>query len=465
MLLKIVVGLCCLVLGYKGMDWWMSSRLQRRLFQFLGVKQLSQILMSQGASRDTFFEVDLRRALRDCLPALGLKTEVIGLQGAQLGIFSPPGSDFSLPNLLGGLCDGGTLATRPFLVGPDQNESFPTPALHLVSGGPFPVLLYPWIPQAIIGAGPEIHLAAATVNEPEAQAWIQGLLEQIDTWMRENSVFRGQLLMLDTEGNMSLKFVPQIDTAPVTLDDEIRNELDANFVTFLKETALFEAAGIPSKRGLLLCGEPGTGKTTTCRYLKQELPDHAVILADSTSTYYFRRLFEIARKVEPSILVLEDVDLLLPTRETTVISGPLRDLLNEMDGTQKNGRLSVVMTSNSWQFLDVALAERPGRIDHVVLFEKPGPPHRRVLLEKLMQRCSWDLDFDSLVRAADGFTPAQLTEMVKKAMIKAIERIGLKEGRAITLEMEDFRLAIDLVQSGGLPTKLKRRIGLKQLTT
>ena len=140
---------------------------------------------------------------------------------------------------------------------------------------------------------------------------------------------------------------------------------------------------MPVKKGLLFYGPPGTGKTHTIHYLASQLPDDTTLLITSEQVALLDHYFQLARFLQPAMVVIEDVDLIARSRET--MYGPcdesiLNKLLNEMDGLREDAEILFVLTTNRPQNLEAALASRPGRIDQAIEFPLPDEEGRAQLV-------------------------------------------------------------------------------------
>jgi ATP-dependent 26S proteasome regulatory subunit len=123
------------------------------------------------------------------------------------------------------------------------------------------------------------------------------------------------------------------------------------------------AAGQHLKRGLLLYGPPGTGKTHTTRYLVGRMAGYTRLILTGRALHAIGSAAELARELQPSVVVLEDVDLVAEDRSFGPGSSPvLFDLLDAMDGAAPDADLLFVLTTNRADLLEPALAARPGRV-------------------------------------------------------------------------------------------------------
>ena len=159
--------------------------------------------------------------------------------------------------------------------------------------------------------------------------------------------------------------------------------LDRNIRGFIQRREQLLKLGLPIKKGLLFYGPPGTGKTHTIHYLARQLPDHTTLLVTSEQVGLLDHYFQLARFLQPAMIVIEDVDLIARRREE--MYGPcdeslLNKLLNEMDGLREDAAVLFVLTTNRPEHLESALASRPGRIDQAIEFPLPDDQGRRQLI-------------------------------------------------------------------------------------
>jgi hypothetical protein len=215
------------------------------------------------------------------------------------------------------------------------------------------------------------------------------LFLQADAALQEARSYRGKVLSLEHEprsGQVLGVTVHKIDPVPgddIVLPTATLDLLERNVVHFSRSRAALARLGMPVKKGLLFYGPPGTGKTYTVRYLASALPDHTTLIITAEQVGSLKEYMALARFLQPSIVAIEDADLIARAREQM---GPceevlLNRLLNEMDGLQEDAEVLFILTTNRPEELEDAIANRPGRVDQAIEFPLPDANGRRKLAE------------------------------------------------------------------------------------
>jgi cell division protease FtsH len=206
-------------------------------------------------------------------------------------------------------------------------------------------------------------------------------------------------------------------------------------------------------KGVLLHGPPGTGKTLLAKAVAHE--SGAQFFAQSAASFVemfaglgaarIRRLFAVARKHEPAIIFIDELDA-VGGRRGADISGEkdqtLNQLLVEMDGFASGGRVVVIAASNLLDKLDPALL-RPGRLDRQVFVAPPDVRGREGVLEvHTRDKPLEEVDLGLIAQQTSGLTGADLANICNEAAIFATRRKGAKIRNA------DFDAAIERVIAG-----------------
>lgn len=271
---------------------------------------------------------------------------------------------------------------------------------------------------------PRLELEIAGLPVDEAQA-IHTRLAVLRT---ELNVYRGHVLEVSPTpiGGVALEFgdLPTTTRDDVVLPETVlaRVERHALGVAAYREPLL--QAGQHLKRGLLLYGPPGTGKTHTMRYLIGQMSGYTRLLLTGRALHVVGSAAELARDLQPAVVVLEDVDLVAEDRGFGPGSNPvLFDLLDAMDGAVADADLLFVLTTNRADLLEPALAARPGRVDVAVEIELPDSDARQRLLalygRSLPMRLS-DTEIAEIIERTDGVTASFLKELLRRAVLEAL---------------------------------------------
>jgi len=234
--------------------------------------------------------------------------------------------------------------------------------------------------------------------------------------------------------------------------EDARAEL-AEVVEFLSDPSRFARLGARVPRGVLLHGPPGTGKTLLAKAVAHE--SGARFYAQSAAGFVemfaglgaarVRRLFRIARKHEPAIIFIDELDAVGGQRGLGLNNEKdqtLNQLLIEMDGFRSSDRLVVIAASNLLDRLDSALL-RPGRFDRQI-YVAPPDVHARVEILRVHSRDKpvAGVDLELVARQTSGLTGADLANLCNEAAIHAARRDALEITDA------DFDHALERVIAG-----------------
>jgi transitional endoplasmic reticulum ATPase len=269
--------------------------------------------------------------------------------------------------------------------------------------------------------------------------------------------------------------------------DDAKRELRDGIELPLKHPHAFERLGIRPAKGFLLFGPPGTGKTMLAKAVAREAEANFIAAksSDLLSKWYgeseqqVSRLFQRARQVAPTVLFIDEIDSLAPARggglgEPAVTERVVNTLLAEMDGLEEMRGLVVIAATNRPALLDPALL-RPGRFDDLIYVPVPAPEGRLHILRIHTRGMPLgdDVDLQSLSERTDGYTGADLEDIVRRAGLQALREDleiaavpmrffeeALKETRAsVTDEMDrEYR---DLARSLKQESPRGSRIGFE----
>ena len=255
--------------------------------------------------------------------------------------------------------------------------------------------------------------------------------------------------MID-ESNNSITF------ADVAGCEEAKEEV-SELVDFLRDPAKFQKLGGRIPKGVLMVGNPGTGKTLLARAIAGEakVPFFSISGSDFVEMFVgvgaarVRDMFDQAKKHAPCIVFIDEIDAVGRQRGAGLGGGndereqTLNQLLVEMDGFEGNSGVIVIAATNRPDVLDPALM-RPGRFDRQVVVPLPDIRGREQILNVHMRKVpvAPDVRADIIARGTPGFSGADLANLVNEAALFAAR------GNKRLVEMDDFERAKDKIVMG-----------------
>lgn len=250
--------------------------------------------------------------------------------------------------------------------------------------------------------------------------------DELERLCREHDAFRGHVLSFDInehEGNAMVSFLPRAVLAreDVVLPDGVLDAIEQHVIRSAELTEDLLRLGQHLKRGVLLHGPPGTGKTHTVRYLIGRLRRSTVIVLSGRALKMLDQAAALARRLTPAVLVIEDVDLIAEDRSGHDASPLLFELLNKIDGVDADADVTFVLTTNRVAEMERALVDRPGRVDLAVEVPRPDAVAR----ERLLRLYARDVPLDEAavaptVAATDGVTASFVRELVRRTVLRAL---------------------------------------------
>ncbi len=326
--------------------------------------------------------------------------------------------------------------------------------------------------QEELSAYPDVRLTVEEVaRESNVMSWllptiIFAVLMIVMFLMMNRQAGAGNSQMMNFGKSRAKMISP--DAKKVTFDDvaglqEEKEDL-AEIVEFLKEPGRFIQIGARIPKGVILVGPPGTGKTLLAKAVAGEagVPFFSISGSDFVEMFVgvgasrVRDLFEEAKKHQPCIIFIDEIDAVARRRGTGMGGGhdereqTLNQLLVEMDGFGVNEGIIVMAATNRVDILDPAIL-RPGRFDRQVAVDRPDIRGREEIL-KVHSRgkpLADDVDLGEVARTTAGFTGADLENLMNEAAIMAA-----KEDRAFIRQSDINRAFIKV----GIGAEKKSRV-------
>jgi len=283
----------------------------------------------------------------------------------------------------------------------------------------------------------------------------QRVISDLISFTKENNCLRG--LKLKDINVYEASFQEVADTSGYTwdkyyYDEDIRKLFDLEVFGFLDNIEKYNRHGI-SKRGVMLYGDPGTGKTTIgkiiCNYAKNKsviwiTPD--VITENTQVKSSVKVLYRLAEYLSPVVIFLEDLDLFTEDRSSGLgDTMRLGSLMNILDGVNTISNAITIASTNRLELIEKALRNRPGRFDRLVEIPSLNKKLRKKMFtDRFKDAIIGDNEINILVSKTEGWTGAECDELVKTANLRFINDnvLEIKESRVVTPEMINDILGI-----------------------
>lgn len=275
----------------------------------------------------------------------------------------------------------------------------------------------------------------------KAVAEIAALTRQ---FVKESSIYRGKAIRVAFPEAEKEKFDPnncpkfldvtQVRPEELVFSDDVNRSIQTSLFTPVEKTAQCRQYGIPLKRGILLEGPYGTGKTLTANVAARKCVDNGwtFIYVDSVSN--LKQALSFAAQYQPAMLFAEDID--------RVMEGDDRDsemdaILNTVDGIEsKSTETIVVLTTNHVEKINQAML-RPGRLDAVISVKPPDADAVSRLVQLFGRgRIRPGEDLLRVGKLLQGQIPAVIREVVERAKLSAVTRLA--EGSELEITAADL---------------------------
>ena len=368
--------------------------------------------------------VNLQVGLDAWLAEPGREHELLGLTGFRH-------REFGLADLVQGGIDVqgfgiGNVSTVALPAGPGgRTRACVATGVYLATDGPARIALLLRAPE-MFRQNDGLSLEVAAPDSEQAER----IVREVRQLAVRHNVYRGQVISFGGEmfghrrsGALSFLDRPHLPREHVILAPQVLAGIERQVLGVQRHASRLHASGQHLKRGVLLHGVPGTGKTHTVSYLIGQLGQATVIVLTGEALAMISQACSVARMLQPAVIVVEDVDLIAEQRGPGMGPQPLLfQLLNEMDGLGEDVDVTFLLTTNRADVLEQALAARPGRIDHAAELPVPDAEARRRLVQLYQGRLVLDLaDPEAVITRTDGVTASFLKELLRKAALFAAE--------------------------------------------
>ncbi len=418
------------------------SLLRERIDAHLGRDSAELPVVSEGFA--PYDQVNVQVAMTAYLERGERAHELLGLAGG----FRHQGSFSDILQVPGyGMGRNSSVEYRNLPVGPTETLACVQFGVFLISEGDRRL--------AVMMRGPDEHgmQSGVTLEVISGDEDVPPeFLAEIRTLVVELNVFRGQVISFGTAGEFDHHGLgpvvfferPNLRGDQLILPETATGAIEAQVFGIARQKERLLASGQHLKRGLLLHGPPGTGKTLTVRYLISNLREHTVVLLTGRGLHRISAACGLARLLQPSVVVLEDVDLVAEERGVYHGNPVLFEVLNEMDGIEEDADVVFLLTTN-----------RADRLDLAIEIPLPADDSRRRLIELYGRDVDLRLDdVDRVVERTAGVTASFVKELMRKAaLVSALRADG--DGR-ISVTDADINAALDELLAE--ETSLTRRL-------
>jgi SpoVK/Ycf46/Vps4 family AAA+-type ATPase len=279
----------------------------------------------------------------------------------------------------------------------------------------------------------------------EHQEAIDKLGKSIEDYGLKHSVLRNKVIRMD---GTIIKIEKKFTWEDVILPKTTKEKITGNVTDFFSNLEVYKKNKIALKRGLLLFGPPGTGKTligkilacqTKCTFIWVTCQD--ILNGD------VRSLFQLARKLSPCIIFMEDMDFYSAKRNENFAKQTLGELLAQLDGFEENHGIIVIGTTNDIEAIDTAISDRPSRFDIQVEIGRPNQAARKkMLITKFKDIKTDNVDWDELSKLTDDYSGAHIQELKTATVLQAVKDMSVGADKKIRVKQKHIEEALEAIK-------------------
>lgn len=280
-----------------------------------------------------------------------------------------------------------------------------------------------------------------------SEAAIRALIERTREIAKAESIYRGQAIQIrfrDEDGDPLPLPTPAFLTltdSPVVFNRELEEAIETNLLTPIRFSRQLRENGIPLKRGALLAGKFGTGKTLTANWVARVAVENGWTFIYVTDVEELAAALKFAQAYQPAVVFAEDIDRMAGLERTDEVN----DLLNMLDGIGNKGvEIITILTSNKPDLINSAM-RRPGRIDLVLPIDEPDAEAVVRLLR--LYGSGVIRENEDLTPAGEelkGQIPAVIREVVERSKLEALKR---SRGQSLQVLAADLVAAAKVLKS------------------
>lgn len=281
----------------------------------------------------------------------------------------------------------------------------------------------------------------------ESESYALKFLEDLEAYAKSHSYLKGAKI------EPSLSHIPvekHYNWDSVILPEHTKKEIQLNVGNLINDLAIYEKNNVKFKRGLILKGVPGTGKTLIGKVVCNTTPCTFIWVTPAylATSSMVKFVCSLARELSPAVLFLEDIDLYGEDRRSNSNANLLGELMNQLDGLIENHYVIVIATTNKVDEVEEALRNRPGRFDRILDVPPPDYDGRVKMLELYTKNFKMEgVDLTEIAKRADKYTGAHMKELVTTAVMAAIDEKSLDKEGIVILKPEYFFTNIEKVRN------------------
>ena len=332
-----------------------------------------------------------------------------------------------------------------------QNSGFFGAQQFAVESGVNETIQVPWGSFSLPGVEGEVACSAdfydeRLVFEVRAQVKrkhekvIQNLIRLTREIAGQESIYRGKAFKMKFRKNGDIdkmaqpRFMELSNVESAIFSDELQREIDTNILAPIRYSEVVRKAGTPLKRGALLAGKFGVGKTLLAQNTAREATKNGWTFLYCEDVSELADAIQFAQAYQPCVIFVEDIDRVTSGSR----NGNMNEILNTLDGIgTKGSEIFTIMTTNSVETINPAVL-RPGRVD-VLLFVDPPD---EAAVTKLIRTYGRNLiaknaDLTEVGTLLKGRIPAEIREVVERAKLNSIARNKGVEGQVNGNDLAD----------------------------
>ena len=283
------------------------------------------------------------------------------------------------------------------------------------------------------------------------------LLKEWFDYSAKNNMYRGKKITAACRF-LDLK---EVTWADVILPAQTIALLQSLITMSMETRRIYKKNKLSQKRGILLEGEPGNGKTSAIKVIVKEIPaGTSVIMAQPSHLKHsgdVRSLCQMARDLAPSIMIIEDLDWIAEDRSHSGDAGKVIELMNQMDGVEEMDGVITIGTTNDVEKIEKAIKNRPGRFDRVIKIPNPDEDCRKRMILHFTKH--WHLDksveVEKLVGFTDKLSGAHMGDLCLTAAHKAVMDSSWDADEKLIVKNEHFLAAVKEVKNKNYSSYLK----------